>query len=140
MKNAEFLTKILTSDCRYFIVAKENHTNEYSRMVRKDDSILLIQIPFDFNVNNKLEELKYVELQKLNDSYIDMTIFLNAGYFPFQNGLRFSDFYDGFSISTSNEESWSFGFKPFLIEILSLNSNNLYEFKELAKKHNLLVK
>ena len=140
MKNANFLSKILTSDCRYFIVAKENYTNEYSRRVRKDDSILLVSIPFNFSVDSKLEDLKFVEIQKLNDSYAETNIILNAGYFPFQIGIRFSDFYTGFPLSAIEGNGWCFDFKPFLIEALSLESNSIYDYEKLAIEHKLLKK
>lgn len=128
MNNIRFLTEILTTDSEYWVVAKEMTASVYGRMERQKDHILLIAIPALIKRGISNDEIKLQDLERLQSCNVIENIHLNADYAPFQTGITFYNIYKGFALSGN--------FKQFLIEALTLDSNDIYQYKELFEKIN----
>lgn len=121
MKNLDLLKRILTSGEEYWIVAKRNSTLRGD--VKFKDSILFVCIPYSINVHLRPENILLSEVEKLYDAELP-NVFINEPYAPFQHGQRLSGCYEGFPVKSDKKE--------FLIKALALQSDNLYDYKELA--------
>lgn len=130
MRNLDFLAKILSSNNHYWIVAKRNEGS--SMMSRHDhfqDSIILIGLPQNIEINIDRKDIMLVDLEKLNSAKMDSNIFLNEPYPPFQLGMNFYDLYDGFPIDGDG-----INIKEVMIKALSIKSDSLYEYKSQLKE------
>ena len=124
MRNLDFLAKILSSNHHYWIVAKRNEGS--SMMTRNEhfkDSIILIGLPQNIEINIDRKDIMLVDLEKLNNAKMD-----NEPYPPFQLGMNFYDLYDGFPI-----DGEGLNIKEIMIKALSIKSDSLYEYKTQLK-------
>lgn len=123
MNNINFLSKILSTDHEYWIVAKKNEYNTIARQGRDKDTIIYLTIPKNIERNIKYDEIKLVDLERLQKANMDCNIFLNESYPPFQIGQSFYDIFDGYPVERNQ--------KQLLIKALELESDNLWDYKKL---------
>lgn len=88
------------------------------------DSIILTVIPRDIPRSLKSNEILLCDIEKLRDS-IMLTIHINEPYSPFQTGQTFYNVYAGFPVKTN--------VKNFMIKAIELNSNDIYDYKQLTE-------
>lgn len=125
MKNLDLLKQVLMSTAEYWIVAKMCESREYMKTKRDTDQILFILIPQGIRRGLKYEEITLADLEQLNSSDVDQNIFINANYSPFQQGISFRGLYFGFPIKHD--------IKQFLLSAIELNSDSIFEYKQLIK-------
>ena len=128
MENIDFLVKLLESNQEYWVVSKKTSYRKYMETKRGEDCIILIVIPEEFKMGINKEDIKFTDLDKLNNKHIVCNIYLNTEYPPFQLGLQFNDVYDGFELGKN--------INTFISESISLDSNNLSDYKSLYDEIN----
>jgi hypothetical protein len=123
MKNLELLTKMLTTDCEYWIVVYEVE----HRKCDNTTEIVLVSKPYDMAVSN-YEGLLLKDVEKLYNKACLTNIFITNRYAPFQPGIRFSDFARGYPITCD--------VKVFLIKAFELQSKDLFDYKKIIDELN----
>ncbi len=123
MDNINFLSKILSTKHEYWIVAKKNEYNTISRKSRDKDSIIFISVPINIKIGVEYNDIKLVDLEKLQKANIDCNIFLNDNYPPFQMNQNLYNIFDGHPIESKQ--------KLCLMKALELDSDNLWDYKKL---------
>lgn len=123
MDNLDFLKAVLMSDAEYWIVAKRN---EYPNSRSEPDSIILISFPYTIKTGMKYEDIKLSDIEGLSRVSLDMNIFINKPYAPFQRYTSFYNIYKGYPVKKN--------IKQFMIDALALNSDSIYDYKELLEK------
>ena len=123
MDNINFLSKILSTKHEYWVVAKKNEYNTIARKGRDNDSIMLITIPTNIKRGVEYNDIKLIDLEKLQKVNIDCNIFLNESYPPFQVNQSLYNIFDGHPIESKQ--------RLYLIKALDLDSNDLWDYKKL---------
>lgn len=127
MNNLDFLKAVLMSDAKYWIVAKRNeYLNSRSEPDSEPDSIILISFPYTIKTGMKYEDIKLSDIEGLSRVSLDMNIFINKPYAPFQRYTSLYDIYKGYPVKKN--------IKQFMIDALALNSDSIYDYKELLEK------
>lgn len=128
MHNIDFLTKVLTSGCEYWIVSQNNDPYNHRKYDKFKDSIIYMCIDYALPVDLKQEDIKLSDLKKLRDSYIN-NVFLNENHAPFQQCISMYNIVDGFPIKNN--------YKDILIEALALKSDRLWDYKAIIDKYTI---
>lgn len=124
MNNLDFLKEILMSKHEYWVVAKKNESRTLARTITGEDYIILTCIPYSIRRGLTYEEITLKDLEDLQRVEMQ-NIYLNTDYPPFQTGQSFYEVYKGFPITSDVQK--------FLIKSLSLESNRLWDYKELIE-------
>ena len=119
--NISILEKILTSEHEYWILKKNNDTYGINAHSFKP-SVVMCVIPQKIKQGLKREEIKLIDLEKLQSSYF-FNIFLNEDYAPFQDGQDFYNITKAYPIPSNQKE--------FLTKALNLNSDDIRDYKNL---------
>lgn len=125
--NIDFLKQLMTSDCYYWLVAKECHASSGRGLERIADDILLVGIPYE-NRPYKLEDIRLLDLEKFQKMEIPANIFISEPFPPFQTGQTLYRVYSGMPLNDIDITS-------FMIEALQLKSKSLWDYKPLIDKH-----
>lgn len=122
MKHIDFLKEILMSEWEYWVVARMQYVNEYGKMKRIDDDILIIAIPYNVRRGLAYENIMLTDLEKLSRVELN-NIFITRNFPPFQQGVTMYDIYVGYPIKKNIHE--------FMVNALSLKTKNIYDYKAL---------
>jgi hypothetical protein len=127
MDNLNFLKQIITEEHEYYVVAKKNEYLHFGELDRQKDSIALIVILYSesFRRGVKPDEILLNEIENLRNVSDVPNIYINENYAPFQQGFSLYNVYNGFPIKGN--------IKEFLIKALALQSDSIYDYKELAE-------
>lgn len=128
MNNYEFYSQILQEDAEYWVVAKEVNSRQFFETKREKDDILFISLPHEITTGQKLEDIKYTDLEKIKHMDIPCNVFLSNNYSPFQVGQTFYNIYRGFPVKNK--------IKEFFLEAQKLNSPDLWDYEKLYKEIN----
>lgn len=126
MENIDFLKKILTSGCEYWIAARRESVNMYGRLERSSDSIWFIAIPIEENIylSKTEDEILVKDIERLRSLYVH-NIAISKDYPPFQHGISLYNFYDGYPVKENHKE--------ILKKALELGSNDIYDYRKLLE-------
>ena len=119
--NISILEKILKSEQEYWVLRKNNDRHGINRQSFKP-SIIMCVIPPEIKQGLKRDDIKLTDLEKLQSSYFS-NIFLNEDYPPFQIGQSFYNITDCYPIPSKQKE--------FLVKALSLESDDIMDYKKL---------
>lgn len=125
MNNISFLKKLLTSNARYWIVARHEYINQYGERTRQPDSIWFIMIPDKFEVSMIPDEILVKDLEELYYSHID-NISISDNFTPFQRHLSLSDFYTGYPIHDNHKDILTRA-------LLMAGDTNIHAYENLIK-------
>ena len=121
--NVNVLETILTSECEYWLLRKENKNNCNDEL---QPSIIMVVIPYRINSGKKRNDIKLIDLEELESIDLNGNIYLNQPYAPFQANVRLFNVTDAYPISCSQRD--------FLIESLHMDSDDIWKYKELIDK------
>lgn len=103
-------------------------------IVQKGDDILLIAIPENIVRPMKYDDIKLTDIMTLSHSKLSNNILLNnRRCLPFQLGHTFSGINAGFPLVTTDR--YSYDHKEFLIMLLTINSDILWEYQKKIKDY-----
>lgn len=123
----DFLREIFISTNEYWIVAKKTTYRDCFETRQGNDQILFISIPQGLRRGIKYDEITLAEMELLSNANID-NIYLSEDYPPFQLYTTLREVYNGYPVTCN--------VKPFLINALQLNSNELYNYYKLMQLKN----
>ncbi len=126
MDNLDFLKQVLMSDTHYWIVARKEYTNHFSRSTAPD-SLWFIAIDYNIVLNKKYEDISLADIEKLNESQV-ANIALTENYPPFQLGISMSRMYKGWPVTEATN------IKQVMIDAINLGSKDFYDYKELTEQ------
>tara|TARA_R110000868_G_scaffold163029_1_gene395150 strand:- start:104 stop:508 length:405 start_codon:yes stop_codon:yes gene_type:complete len=122
------LSEILTSTAEYWLVAKETYFQSGCQEKRGEDDIIFIAIPRNIPRGVKREDIKLSDLELLDTAPLDLNIYLNSDYPPFQYGLTMRGIY---KISPVEGK---FSRHEFLKRAFDLDSDDFYKYEVLLSE------
>lgn len=127
MENIDFLKKILTSGCEYWIAAQKEYKN-YREFERAPDTIWFICLPYDLqiDINQSNDTILLKDLEKLQRTTV-INIPISEDVPPFQAGVSLHNFYKGYPIKGEHAQE-------ILKKALYLKSTNIYDYETLIPK------
>jgi len=120
--NVDILEKILTNKHQYWLIKKENKSVGINTQNFKP-SIIMVIIPQKIKQELKRNEIKLIDLERLERIYLDGNVFLNKDYAPFQIGQSLTDVVEVYPINCNQKE--------FLKQALILESDDMLEYKKI---------
>jgi len=113
----ETYSKILQSNSEYWLIERVEYHGA--------NSIIFCAIPHSVTLGIKKEDIKLSDLEALDRCQIT-NVFLNKDFPPFQLYQQLGDVRDAFPV-TGN-------IKEFLKKAIQIDSNNIYDYKELIEE------
>lgn len=118
--NINLLETILTSECEYWVIQKENSDSQGDEL---QPTIMMIAIPITIDLGKKRGEIKLIDLEKLNSTNLDGNIILNQNYPPFQAQQTLNNVSSLFPIPHEQKE--------FLIQALKFVSDDIRRYEKI---------